>query len=140
MASFPYEAINLENQLAMAVFFNVYKKQGLLPKEWSKSDFLAQFGAWSVIPVKVHKKIVGAFLLNGPEVHAGVLPAYQKRWVTRALLDASLNQTIQKFGYVCTKVKRTDDAAFPKRLGFTFWKNDGDLSWYWRTDPWTPKK
>jgi ribosomal protein S18 acetylase RimI-like enzyme len=93
----------------------------------SYNVFLELARGWEVYPLKVNKKIIGALLIDGPEIHACVKPEGFKRWINKAVL-AKIQSLIDKHGFALTKVTEdnTTGIEFVERLGFRFntvWNN-----------------
>jgi hypothetical protein len=87
---------------------------------FSFSDFEKQTFDWQVEPVSVDGELAGAVLINGPEIHACILPDYFGRWLTRSVLRRTLYAVLEKYGYATTHVTEGNAIgdAFVKRLGF----------------------
>lgn len=94
-------------------------------------EFCESVAGWRVVPVVARGETVGALLINGPEIHACVLPVAHKRWVSRALL-AELDAVIQEHGYAVTRVdeSREQGKHFVRRLGFMPILKDGNTVIY----------
>jgi len=83
-------------------------------------QFCAAVAGWEVVPVMVDGALAGAVLIDGPELHACILPAYFGRWLTRAVLRKTLHQVLVQHGRAITRTTSGNDAghAFVARLGF----------------------
>ncbi len=94
-------------------------------------QFCESVEGWRVVPVVVKRETVGALLINGPEIHACVLPLAHKRWVSRSLL-AELDTVIQEHGYAITRVDESREPGrhFVNRLGFVPVLQDGSTIIY----------
>jgi GNAT superfamily N-acetyltransferase len=80
-------------------------------------QFRQMLESWDVHEIKVGGDVVGAVLVNGPEIHACILPQAQGRWIGRAQLRI-LNNVIKKHGYAKTTATTPTGREFVSRLGF----------------------
>jgi len=83
-------------------------------------QFRDAVAGWEIVPVTVGGELAGAVLINGPELHACILPAFFGRWLTRAVLRRTLHQVLARHGYALTRTTSGNDTghAFVARLGF----------------------
>ena len=72
---------------------------------------------WEIVPIQVDGKVAGAVLINGPEMHACVLPFARKRWFTRRF-HRLIDGIIEKHGYAQTHASTELGRQFIERLGF----------------------
>lgn len=74
-----------------------------------------------VEPVVVRGEIAGAVLIQGAELHACILPAFFRRWLTRSVLRRTLHAVLDEHGRAITRTTAGNEvgAAFVARLGFT---------------------
>lgn len=84
----------------------------------SLDDFMAAVAGWDVHPVTVGGAVVGAVLVNGPEIHACVKREACGRWMSRRLLGV-LDQVVKRYGFAVTSATTDDGVRFVQRLGFT---------------------
>ncbi len=80
-------------------------------------QFTKHASACEVYPVTVEGKTAGAILVNGPEVHACVLPWARGLWFNRAAMRV-LDRVISVCGYARTKATTAEGEQFVTRLGF----------------------
>lgn len=94
--------------------------------------FYESFKDWDKTPVYVGEQLVGAILVNGPELHVCVKPAGYKRWFRKGLLSV-LIEIIQKHGYAVTAVKEGNTVGdeFVKRFGFEY-SHTQNGNWFYR--------
>jgi len=71
---------------------------------------------WDVHPVSVGGDVVGAILVNGPEIHACIASGYG-RWFRKEQARV-LNGVIEKHGYAQTHATTQAGIDFVQRLGF----------------------
>ena len=71
-------------------------------------------------PVEINGQLAGAVLIDGPMVHACILPEMFGRWVRKGQMRRVLGPIIEKYGFVLTSVKtgNTVGDSFVKRFGF----------------------
>jgi hypothetical protein len=83
-------------------------------------EFAKAMQGWSVEPVRVDGRIVGAMLMRGAEIHVGVKDDGKRRWATRRFLRATLGKTVRAHGRAVTAVMHDNERgqAFVQRLGF----------------------
>ena len=89
-------------------------------------EFSKATESWDVEPVEVDGQLVGAVLMNGPEIHACIKPEGFGRWLTRRVLRNTLRKTLLKHGEAVTRVTEGNAIGehFVSRLGF---KKEGEL-------------
>ena len=80
-------------------------------------DFESSLEGWSVYPVHVGTKVAGAILVNGPEIHACILPFAKGKWFGKKAIRV-MNDTIEKNGYAQTHATTQEGEEFVLRLGF----------------------
>lgn len=75
---------------------------------------------WEAVPVYVDRALIGAVLLNGPELHACIKPDGFGRWLSKRVLRDTLGATLKRHGYAITKVQEGNAIGefFVRRLGF----------------------
>lgn len=100
----------------------------------SYEAFKEAVSGWEIHPVYVDGKTAGAVLVDGPEIHACILPFAQGRWLGRKQLRL-INVAIEKYGFAQTKATTPAGEDFVKRLGFV---KHGNL--YKRTEKWALKQ
>jgi hypothetical protein len=83
-------------------------------------EFAQAMQGWSVEPVRVDGRIVGAVLMRGAEVHACIRPEGFGRWLSRRVLRSTLARVVAEHGRAETTVTTGNEAgeAFVRRLGF----------------------
>ena len=92
--------------------------RSVLPRfEIEFDDFCQSLSGWDCHPVHVDGAVVGAILVNGPEIHACVIPEVAGRWMSRSALRV-LNDVIDKNGYARTTATTDKGREFVERLGF----------------------
>jgi len=84
------------------------------------STFAAMTAEWDADPVIVDGCLVGAVLMNGPEIHACITPSGFRRWLTKGVLKRTLGAILFRYGFARTRVVEVNDIgrAFVERLGF----------------------
>lgn len=88
-----------------------------LPNGSTFDAFAAALRDWACHPVRVDSALVGAVLVNGPEIHACIQPAGFGRWLSRPLLRL-VDAAMQRFGYALTQAATPAGRRFVERLGF----------------------
>jgi hypothetical protein len=88
-----------------------------LPPGSSFDAFYAALSGWACHPVKVDSSIVGAVLVNGPEIHACIKPEAFGRWLSRRFLRL-IDGAVESFGYAMTQAATPAGQRFVERLGF----------------------
>lgn len=88
-----------------------------LPPGSSFDGFAAALSGWKCYPVKVDSAIVGAVLVNGPEIHACIKPEAFGLWLSRRLLRL-IDGAVKSFGYAMTQAATPAGKRFVERLGF----------------------
>ena len=86
---------------------------------------------WEVVPVTVNSCIVGAILVNGPEIHACVTTEARGRWLKRGMLQI-LADIVKKHGYARTAMTAGNEAGrkFVEHFGFELIETkDGIETW-----------
>jgi hypothetical protein len=76
-----------------------------------------------VHPIVVGGQCAGALVVQGPEIHACILPWAHKRWLNRTALSI-MNEVISKHGKAITRATTEAGRQFVERLGF---KPEGDI-------------
>lgn len=86
----------------------------------SFTEFLQAISNWDVLPVKVDGEIVGAVLMNGPEIHACIKPKGFKKWLTKSVLRKTVYRLVKEHGKAVTRVEEGNVLGehFVSRLGF----------------------
>lgn len=80
-------------------------------------DFDSAAAQCDVHPVIVSGKIAGAVLVDGPELHACVMPWAIRRWMRKSHL-ALIDSVIAKHGKAVTSATTEAGRQFVLRLGF----------------------
>lgn len=77
-------------------------------------------GDWEFEPVRVCGAIVGAVMMRGAEIHAGVVPEARRRWLGKGLIRRTLARIVSEHGHAWTRVQEANAAghAFVRRFGF----------------------
>jgi hypothetical protein len=85
----------------------------------SYETFLEKVEGWEVHPVEVQNKLVGALLIQGPEVHACIKPEGFKKWFNKSRLRV-VDNLIKEYGFALTRVIVGNKVGieFVERLGF----------------------
>lgn len=96
----------------------------------SFDDFKKAVAEWEINPVYVDGLPAGALMVNGPDIHACVLPFAHGRWLGKKQLRI-LNRVIEKHGFAQTKATTKAGEYFVKRLGFVEYGNS-----FRRTQKW----
>jgi len=91
--------------------------QDRLPAGSTFEAFAAAVSGWQCHPVQVDASVVGAVLVNGPEIHACIQPAGFGRWLSRPLLRL-VDAVVARFGYALTQAATPAGRRFVERLGF----------------------
>ena len=91
--------------------------QDRLPPGSTLEAFAAALSGWQCHPVRIDDQIVGAVLVNGPEIHACIQPAGFGRWLSRPLLRL-VDIALAAFGYAMTQAATPAGRCFVERLGF----------------------
>lgn len=91
--------------------------QDRLPPGSSFAAFAAALAGWACHPVHVDRRLVGAVLVNGPEIHACIQPVAFGRWLSRRLLRL-VDAAVEAFGYAMTQAATITGRRFVERLGF----------------------
>lgn len=94
-----------------------HSAQDRLPPGSSFEAFAAALGQWQCHPVHVDTDLVGAVLVNGPEIHACITPRGFGRWLSRPLLRL-VDAAVDRFGYALTQAATPAGRRFVERLGF----------------------
>lgn len=87
--------------------------------------FYEAVSGWEVVPVRVDGKLVGAVLMNGPEIHACIKPEGFGKWLTKGVLRNTLCKVLKAHGKAVTRFTEGNAAGeyFVTRLGF---KKEGE--------------
>lgn len=103
----------------------------------SYDEFVEQVNGWNVEPVLVGGEVVGAILVNGPEIHACIKPEGFRRWFRKQQMHI-LDSTIEKHGYAMTRVMQGNEIGkrFVERLGFTESHIEGNAVIYTKVKQW----
>ena len=83
----------------------------------SYAQFHEVFKDWQTVPVFVDGEIAGAILIDGPEIHACILPWAHGKWASRRLRPI-LDNVIAQHGYAKTRANTEAGKRFVQRLGF----------------------
>lgn len=89
-----------------------------LPASTTFDEFSRTLSSWVCHPILVDGAIVGAVLVNGPELHACITPSAFGRWLTRGVLRL-VDAAMERFGYAMTRAHTDVGRRFVLRLGFT---------------------
>jgi hypothetical protein len=81
------------------------------------AQFAERVRSCDVYPVEVDGKTAGAIVVDGPDIHACVLPWAKGRWMSRAALRV-LDGVISACGFARTKATTAEGEHFVIRLGF----------------------
>lgn len=84
---------------------------------WSFQEFNEITGGWECHPALVGGEMAGAVMVNGPEIHACVLPQFKGLWMSKRTLRI-LRGVVEKHGYATTSATTDEGAQFVERLGF----------------------
>lgn len=95
----------------------------------SLAQFMSYCAGWSVVPLDVDGKPVGALLICGPEIHACVIKEAHGRWMSKRVLRV-LGQVIDSYGYATSRAQTEAGHQFLKRLGFVEYDRDGEIVFY----------
>ena len=105
--------------------------------DWSFEQFKKDAKDYEVVPVVVNNRLAGAIMVNGPEIHACILPFAHRRWFNKWSAGV-LNRVIEKHGFAQTHATTEAGKAFVKRLGFEL-QPDGSFTrrtkWEWNGSP-----
>jgi GNAT superfamily N-acetyltransferase len=84
-------------------------------------QFIDGTANWYAEPVMIEGELAGAVLMNGPEIHACILPDYFGKWLTRALLRRTLAKVLRENGKAITSTTQgnANGSEFVRRLGFS---------------------
>jgi GNAT superfamily N-acetyltransferase len=82
--------------------------------------FIRSLEDWAVEPIRVNGEIVGAIMINGPEIHVEVIRKGRGRWLSRRLIRSVLGRVMAEHGYALTRVNHGEEWGheFVGRLGF----------------------
>lgn len=100
----------------------------------SLDQFRELTSKWKCHPVVVGGEVAGAVLVNGPDVHACVLPFAHRRWMGKWALEL-VNEIIDAHGYAQTHATTDAGRRFVTRMGF---QPHGNA--YRRTKKWESKQ
>lgn len=80
-------------------------------------EFRRAVSRCDVYPVEVRGQVAGAIVVQGPEIHACVLPWAHGRWISKKMLGV-LDKVIKTHGYAQTTATTEQGRRFVERLGF----------------------
>lgn len=90
----------------------------------SLAQFMSYCAGWSVVPVDVAGKPVGALLINGPEIHACIVKEAHGLWMSRKVFRV-IDQIIDSYGYASSRAQTEAGHKFLERMGFVEHDRDG---------------
>lgn len=93
----------------------------------SIEEFLQSTEGWQVEPIRVDGVVVGATLVNGPEIH---LASWERpKGSARATARSILRKVVDQHGFAITKVLKDNPAglAFCLRLGFEIGREEAGV-------------
>jgi len=104
---------------------------------WTFEQFRQDTKGFDVFPVVVNSRLAGAIMVNGPEIHACILPFAHRRWFNKWAAGI-LNSVIEKHGFAQTHATTDAGCQFVNRLGFEL-QPDGAFvrrtKWEWNGYP-----
>ena len=106
-----------DNQRAEALRAAYISAKDRLPASFDLAAFEVAVSEWECHPVSVDGALVGAVLVNGPELHACITPAGFGRWLSRPLLRL-VDACMARFGYAMTRAQTQAGRRFVERIGF----------------------
>lgn len=97
-----------DRQAAIGVALDV----GLCPDDFDMEGALKDWALWTVVR---KDKPIGMCMIQQREIHFGILPEYQGRWLTRGLLKEIAQLP---FDYTAVPTNDEDSQFFVERMGF----------------------
>lgn len=94
--------------------------------------FFRFFENWETYPVYVEGLQVGSILMDGPEIHACILPNGFGRWFTKKVYRDVFLCRLKIYGKLITSVSTNNSIGnqFVKRLGFRAVKSENNIIYY----------
>jgi hypothetical protein len=87
---------------------------------------------WDVTPIYRDGHLAGFFCTQGNEIHAYRSDDFKGRWLTHQDIERLTKPLFERYGFVQTRVRTSNDTGhkFVQRLGFTKTGEDGGLTLY----------
>lgn len=87
---------------------------------------------WSFVEVERKGLLAGFVIIKNNEIHCWRKPEYTGIWLTKHTIKNIIQPLIDKFGFVCTKVRKSNNTGhvFVTRLGFEKVSEDENCTYY----------
>ncbi len=84
----------------------------------SFEDFERAMARFKCVPVEINGELAGSVLVDGPVIHACILPEKFGRWVRKGQMREVLGAIIEKHGFAITSANTEAGDRFVRRFGF----------------------